>query len=239
MNRWDEIQATARDIASNIHSDHDHRNQMADDLIRLVCLVVKAAGKGVAVAGESAMNGPDSEADAGGERYLVGEDLQQAAEKVQEGSVGADLERYERSGLKPVWQPDPAKRAAAFRFAPGASQDCPFLPGEAIPACDFDPNCPTHGILGKTAATPVVSHAWVSATDDVGATLGCVHCGVCGVRKCDGGCGDPSVGATPDIDCTTHGNDQARQCVERCVGCGDPVDNGRAHGPNQGFGGCC
>lgn len=29
------------------------------------------------------------------------------------------------------------------------SQDCPFLPGDAVPACDFDPNCPAHGILGK------------------------------------------------------------------------------------------
>lgn len=123
--------------------------------------------------------------------------------------------------------------------SPQSAQDCPFLPGDAIPACDFDPNCPTHGVPGKTAVTAVRDHIWVTAEEGDPDTLTDWICNTCRIARCDGSCGDASVGATPDIDCTTHGNDQARQCVERCVGCGDPVDNGRAHGPNQGFGGCC
>lgn len=271
MNRFDEIQGAARDIAEWVCADPADRNRMADDLIKLVGLMIQAVGKGVAVDGESELNhvmnksfeldsmsieySDDERARLEAEfeqdkaldaakahgQYMVGERLQDGARTVVEESMGADLERYERSGLKPVWvaQGNAGRLTAAANQAAEASQGCPFLPGDAIPACDFDPNCPTHGVPGKTTATPVVSHTWVTAMDDHGFLMDWQHCGVCGVRKCDGGCGDPSVGATPDIDCTTHGNDQARQCVERCVGCGDPVDNGRAHGPNQGFGGCC
>lgn len=41
MNRYDEIQAMARDIASNIHADSEKRNAMADDLIRLCSLMIR------------------------------------------------------------------------------------------------------------------------------------------------------------------------------------------------------
>ncbi|AMD42796.1 hypothetical protein SEA_XKCD426_55 [Streptomyces phage Xkcd426] len=96
MNRWDEIQATARDIASNIHVDPEQRNAMADDLVKLCCLIVDAVGKGVAVDGESDMGMTDDET--AHARYLTGERIQTEAKRVAEeaSSAGADLERYER-----------------------------------------------------------------------------------------------------------------------------------------------
>lgn len=51
MNRWDEIQAVARDVATNIHTDPDKITAMADDLIRLCGLMIDAVGKGVACDG--------------------------------------------------------------------------------------------------------------------------------------------------------------------------------------------
>jgi hypothetical protein len=49
MNRWDEIRATARNIASNVHHDPVARDAMADDLIKLVGQVIEAVGNGEAV----------------------------------------------------------------------------------------------------------------------------------------------------------------------------------------------
>lgn len=276
VNRYDEIQGAARDVADWVCADPADRNRMADDLIRLVSLVVKATGKSVAVAGESAMNGPDSEDNASYELFLVGEDLQRAAGEVREESTGADIERYERDGLTPAWRPDPAKRGAAHRFAPGEltakahetadamrEQHKTPVPDERPLFCDAQ-DCPAHGDAGRIGmcVKDGVEHRWVTTTDGFDRPLGSQHCGVCGEPRCPWIPGDSAPGcdhssgctthglpsarkcpgapaATPDIDCATHGNDQARQCVERCVWCGDPVGNGRAHGPNQGFGGCC
>lgn len=71
-----------------------------------------------------------------------------------------------------------------------------------------------------TVATPMVPHTWVAATDgDTGAVLDWQHCGVCGIRRCDGGCGDPSVGATPDPDCPTHGTPLGQRCNGSAVTC--------------------
>jgi hypothetical protein len=84
---------------------------------------------------------------------------------------------------------------------------------------------------------PTVLHVWAEATDAAGAGLGYSFCSACGVWKCTGDCGDPDVGAAPDIDCPVHGDSIARQCVERCEGCGDPVDIG-SHGQGNGYGGC-
>ena len=53
MNRYDQIQGLARDIASNVHVDPANRDAMADSLIQLCTAVVAAIGKGVAVKGES------------------------------------------------------------------------------------------------------------------------------------------------------------------------------------------
>lgn len=370
MNRWDEIQGAARDIADWVCGDPADRNRMADDLIKLVCLVVQGVGKGVAIEGETSMNGPDSEAEAGGARYLVGEDIQNSASTVLEESsnAGCDLERYERDGLTAAWTADPTKRGAAHRFAPGelsraahraadamrAQKQAPPVPDErpsSHPMFEFNPaadtlrpylsvdrcpecdrkillghmdncsqrstagctggqpgihhifghnadcapaatvkhplqlcdaqDCPAHGDRGRvgpcvrdgrqhvwvtvlegdpdtlvdwvcntcrtagcgapwiTGTTlcngdpyrathgntdarccsgppvqvPVVLHSWVTATDgDTGVFLDWKLCGVCGVRRCDGSCGDASVGAAPDADCQTHGTDDARRC---------------------------
>ncbi len=103
MNRWDEIQAAARDVADWVDLNPDQRNQMADDLIKLVGLMIQATGKCVAVEGESAMNEPGLGDDSAFARYLVGERLQDGAREVVEESAGADIERYERDGLTPAW----------------------------------------------------------------------------------------------------------------------------------------
>lgn len=96
MNRWDEIQATARDIASNIHSDPEKVTAMADDLIKLCGLMIGAVGKAVAIDGESSISDPyDDSAHA---RYLTGERIQDAARSAvdEASSAGCDLERWRR-----------------------------------------------------------------------------------------------------------------------------------------------
>lgn len=289
MNRWDEIQATARDVASNIHSDPDKVTAMADDLIKLVGLMVDAVGKGVAIDGESNISDPDDES--AHARYLTGEAVQRYAQEAvaEASSPGCDLERWTRpsptgyvfpegtgwtytdrrpeelKSARPVWLPSTGTAgrltsaanqaadavSASTEHGPARGERPLFAPGaeayyrKVLGLDRPDVTASTEYVPARLDLIPQVEsvseapHTWVTAMDDHGFLMDWQHCGVCGVRKCDGGCGDPSVGATPDIDCTTHGDDQAQQCVERCVGCGDPVGNGRAHGPNQGFGGCC
>lgn len=123
MNRFDEIQGAARDVADWVCADPEQRNQMADDLIKLVSLVIQATGKGVAIDGEVAMNGPDAEADAAGARYLTGESIQTAAAEALAESVNpeVDLDRYERSGLAPAWTSRRSRneiRPGHFTFGP-------------------------------------------------------------------------------------------------------------------------
>jgi hypothetical protein len=123
MNRLDEIKAAARDVATNVHMDPVKRDAMADDLIRLCCLIIKAVGKDLACHGESEMNealdwtfeldpedSPEDTADkrAGFEAdrhdavqsasalYLAGERMQTGANWVIEKAGNADLERYSR-----------------------------------------------------------------------------------------------------------------------------------------------
>lgn len=343
MNRWDEIQGAARDIAEQIAPAPEQRDVIADNLIKLVSLVVQGVGKGVAIEGESAQNSAlkygeetPGEAAAAHNRYILGERIQSAARDVLEESAGVDLERYERDGLAPAWT---SKLPAAPELAPVVVelpegcvcvpvpvydatgsflgfQKCkhqraavtasfppvpvpgevftsvpagPFAPGELTqlahqaaddmreqhkaPVADERPlfapgaeeyyrkalglspkpcdaqDCQAHGDAGRIGPcvqdvrshlqnhqsghdqltysglevpvqVPVVLHTWVTATDvDTGAALDYVHCGVCGIRKCDGGCGDASVGATPDVDCPTHGDDLGRQCNGSAVTC--------------------
>lgn len=111
-NRWDEIQGAARDVADWVCADPADRNRMADDLIRLVGLIIQGTGKGVAIDGESDMNecrtfGEESPGDStvAYGRYLVGERIQTSAQTVMDESsnAGCDLDRYERDGLAPVW----------------------------------------------------------------------------------------------------------------------------------------
>lgn len=134
MNRADEIQAMARSIAEQTHPvDPIARNALADQLIQLCALVVKAVGKSVAVDGEGSMNDDDDET--GYVRYRVGEDIQEGARWVCEEAVGADLERYERAGLERVWSPSAATLSGAWAIAPlpVADDRCVFqVPGLAV-----------------------------------------------------------------------------------------------------------
>lgn len=141
-NRWDEINATAKDVADWVCANEQDRNQMADDLIKLVTLVVAAVGKSVAIEGEAdvgmgdctcdrlkgcsgSCTNPEHDAKAHN-RYLIGERIQTAADKVQREAShdGADLERWVRDGGTPVWQP----RGNAARLA--GTADGPFRPGQ-------------------------------------------------------------------------------------------------------------
>lgn len=100
MNRWDEIQGLARDIASNIHVDPVKRDAMADDLIKLCGAMIGAVGKVVAIDGESSMHlGESDDADAAAHaRYLVGERVQTGATIAVEKATNpkVDLERWTR-----------------------------------------------------------------------------------------------------------------------------------------------
>lgn len=93
MNRWDEVQGLARDIASNVHADPAARDAMANDLIKLCGAMINAVGKGVAIDGESAMNDDDDSAHA---RYLLGERIQSEADQATEHATNADLDRWTR-----------------------------------------------------------------------------------------------------------------------------------------------
>lgn len=100
MNRWDEIQGLARDIASNVHVDPVKRDAMADDLIKLCGAMIGAVGKVVAIDGESSMNmGENDDADAAAHaRYLVGERVQDGAREAVDSATNpkVDLERWTR-----------------------------------------------------------------------------------------------------------------------------------------------
>ncbi len=255
MNRFDQIQSVARDIASNVHQDPAARNAMADDLIKLCGLMIAAVGKSVAIAGESATNEAhgdefwlDTESisysdeevaslEAEFERdkelvvaqshgmYITGERIQDAASATVTESTGADLERYEEGPHgRAVWQ-HTDRRPGGVRLVDGISTIPTLMDASQR--------------LDLSAAES--QHTWVTATDGEGKSLGHQHCGVCGVKKCDASCGDVSVGAAPDVDCPTHGDNIARQCNgedERCPGCGERKDNGESHGVGNGYGGC-
>uniref|UniRef100_A0AAU7GYL5 Uncharacterized protein n=1 Tax=Streptomyces phage Geonosis TaxID=3158856 RepID=A0AAU7GYL5_9CAUD len=96
MNRWDEIQGLARNIASNVHADPAKRDAMADDLIKLCGAMINATGKIVAYEGEAAIgDGDDASAHT---RYLVGERVQDAAREAVESATNpkVDLDRWTR-----------------------------------------------------------------------------------------------------------------------------------------------
>lgn len=125
MNRYDQIQAKARDIAGNIHTDPAARDAMADDLIKLIGMMIDATGKHLAVHGESEMNDvsgwefetdhedtPESEAERRAEfeadqqyemitarsMYLTGVQMQSDAHTITVESTNpvVDLDRYHR-----------------------------------------------------------------------------------------------------------------------------------------------
>ena len=204
MNRWDEIQGLARDIASNVHADPQARDAMADGLIKLCGLMIGAVGKAVSIDGESSMNmGESVDADvAAYSRYMVGERVQDAAKEAveQSSNPGCDLDRWTRP-------------------SPGDSCACGHVPsvheggrctGEQYnreackggPCTGFVRREPTGGwrhvdrrpaaLRGSgpvtvTVAEPQHAHNWVTALDEMGqpardaAGETWQHCGVCGV----------------------------------------------------------
>jgi hypothetical protein len=212
MNRHDEIQATARDCADWVCADPADRNAMANDLIKLVTLIVGATGKYVAVDGEGDIGQGDCtcerpEGCSGGctnpehdakahNRYLTGERIQTAAREIEDASTRVDLERYERSGLAPVWQPrgNAQRLAGALTQAAAQAADamqqggvttlqtwdgrvlrtvherdagCTWIPGDATPACDHDRDCPVHGVAAARAATATCpDHGTVTCPKD-------------------------------------------------------------------------
>lgn len=108
-NRFDEIQCRALDIAQHISSDPDIRQQVADDLIRLVGLMISSVGKSVACDGESDMNEPDDESEhaAAYARYRTGEDMQSGSDYTVTNATTPEvkLERWATDGREPLWKP--------------------------------------------------------------------------------------------------------------------------------------
>lgn len=147
MNRWDEIQATARNIASNVHADPAARDAMADELIKLCGLMVAGIGKVVAIDGETAMNDSDDaeldtmsigytdaevaefEAEKASEhasayaRYLVGERLQTAATQAVADATNpkVNLDR---------WRAETPSDPCTCRHIPKAHEDGGVCNGE-------------------------------------------------------------------------------------------------------------
>ena len=143
MNRWDEIRATARDIATNVHSDPDKIKAMADDLIKLCGLMVGEVGKGVAIDGEIAMNENGDGDPADSARYLVGEDIQRAAQTAIDDATGVDLERWTRPDPNGYVLPGDHGWTYVDRRPDVARSDC-----------DESETCPEHG-RGHVVTSPV------------------------------------------------------------------------------------
>lgn len=114
-NRWDEIQATARNIAEATFTDPDRRNRLADELITLVTLVVEAVGKNVACEGEADTSDEDDETAFA--RYRTGEDMQEAARYVKANATEptCGLDRWEP---KPVWVAGSFWRSQSWELVP-------------------------------------------------------------------------------------------------------------------------
>jgi hypothetical protein len=207
VNRWDEIQAVARDIASNVHAEPAARDAMADDLIRLCGLMIGAVGKVVACEGEAAIgNGDDNSAYA---RYLVGERVQDGArEAVEQASgPGCDLDRWIRPspgdpcacGHVPSvheggqctgerYNREPCKGGPCNGFVrrvpSGGWTHVDRRPAALRSAPYLDP-----ANLDDFGASACKQHTWVTAEDGMGDAARDVaggtwqHCGVCGARK--------------------------------------------------------
>lgn len=113
MNRHDEIQAKARDIATNVHQDPDKRNALADDLISLVALMMAAQGKYLASYGEGELNDHIDDPRESAKyhtMYLAGERMQESARLIEGECSNPDPSDpiARRGGLDrwdpPVWK---------------------------------------------------------------------------------------------------------------------------------------
>ena len=181
MNRFDQIQGAARDVADWVCADPADRNRMADDLIRLVTLIVAGVGTSVAVDGESNIShGEDEAAHA---RYITGERIMDGAREMAEGAAGADLERYERDGLKPAWTSRRTAGAPAVDGPVNGAQADAQAPSGATYGCKFDGDSwsPEHLWVTVEGGDPDVLTGW--------------RCFRCRTPRCEG-CGeDANVGS--------------------------------------------
>lgn len=208
MNRLDEIKAAALDAAQHVTQDERARAAMADDLIRLVGLMVQAVGKSVASDGESGMgdSGYFSDIVSAHTRYLTGERIQDGARWAATEAVAADLSRYESTRFgSPVWRP----RCPDCGRRVGMHADVEYGPeGLTFTPVGHTDDCPVYAAAhrGDTATLVLADevHAWVYAVDgDTGqlARNGAGElwqlCGVCGVHRNDArciGCGEDDCG---------------------------------------------
>lgn len=266
-NRFDSIRADALDVAVLLGAGPDTRDRVADALVKVCGGLIEAAAKSLAIGGESDMNdcrtwGEESFGDAHSAytRYLAGERLQDGARESVKEVLDADLERYARDGLKPVWVPPTGaartrEQAASGDLSQRAQQAASKMleTSEAGPArLDLSTGQPTaEGALlfgpytGPTGANgeapqfqldlgqrvrqaahatgnvqPLRPHTWVPALDGDNRPMGYDHCGVCGQRKCSWLAGDAVPACDWDVDCPVHGDVIAQGCGSSAVATG-------------------
>lgn len=215
-NRFDSIRAHALDAAVLLGAEsEEHRNAVADALIKLCGEIVDGAAKHLAIKGEIDLNeahkyGEESPGDkvSAHTRYLAGEALQTGAQETVKESLDADLDRYESSGLPPVWTPPevPSRPLA------------PVLPLGRVAAGRRGLTLAANLAADMVARTAPAATAWpgpvrqphVWQTRDGGQ-----RCALCG----DGGCewlpGDATPACDHDADCPVHGDRIARECGGR------------------------
>lgn len=184
MNRTDQIQAKARDIATHIHTDPEKIKELADQLITLACMISDAVGKSVAIAGETVLNNEDDAT--GYTRYRTGEDMQRAAmdlmdpdegERFSAVNPGVDIERWGDGPLAWVYQDRRPEQAC---------------PAQGCSECGRKQEHKLDCSVGRTAERPVNDghvHHWVKAINDYGeyelndAGQPWILCTACGVPR--------------------------------------------------------
>lgn len=244
-NRFDSIRAHALDAAVLLGAGPDTRDRVADALVRLCGEMIESAGKSLAIGGESDMNdcrtyGEESQGDSisAYTRYLAGERLQDGARDTVKEVLDADLERYTRDGLKPVWVPPTGaartrEQAATGTLSQRAEQAAatfgpytgPKGAGGEAPQFQLDLSQRVRQAAHATGSVqPVTPHSWCPALDGDNRPLGYDHCGVCGLRKCQWLSGDAVPACDWDVDCPVHGDVIAQGCGSSAVatGAGDP-----------------
>lgn len=152
MNRWDEVAEAAHALASKMSPVADTQAEIAEGLINLSTLIVKAFGKCVAVDGEASLGLDDETAYA---RYKVGESFVDQADYVRGNVQFALRERTADSPVGETYDPDDASwhgigapsriTAAQVGCCRPRGFECPgvcvTVSGCCIPLGDV---CPTH-----------------------------------------------------------------------------------------------
>lgn len=249
-NRFDSIRAHALDAAVLLGAGPDTCDRVADALVRLCGEMIESAGKSLAIGGESDMNdcrtyGEESRGDSinAYTRYLAGERLQDGARDTVKEVLDADLERYARDGLKPVWVPPTGAARTREQAATGTQPSLSQRAEQA--AATFGPYTGPKGANGEApqfqlnlgqrvrqavhatgSVQPVNPHTWVPALDGDNRPLNYDHCGVCGQRKCEWLSGDAVPACDWDPDCPVHGDVIAQGCGSSAVATGLPRPEG-------------